>query len=75
MTIADFRAYIDALCSHVLFDYNGRPCGVDPISHSRFDMWCGDICAAALSIDEVFSLPIFDGKSLSQIYDSIQNME
>lgn len=75
MSLQKLRDRIDEICTHVLFDYNGKTCGVDPISQQHFDMWYGDAYAAASSIDEVFSLPLFDGKSLTQIYDSIQNLE
>lgn len=59
------------LCSHMTFEYNGKDCGVDPISHTEFAIWCGDEDTTAKSIDEVMTTPFFDGKSLSEIADVI----
>ena len=30
MTVKRLRDRIGSLCTHVLFDYNGKACGVDP---------------------------------------------
>lgn len=59
------------LCSHMTFEYNGKDCGVDPISHAEFVMWCGDKDTTVKSIDEVMAKPFFDGKSLSEIAEVI----
>ena len=66
---------INEICAHVLFVYNGKNCGVDPFSENDFDMWYGDEDYKATSIDEVMSYPLFDGKSLSDIAEHIEDVE
>lgn len=75
MRTADMRARIESLSSHVLFDYNGKHCGIDPFAHDHFDMWCGEDTMTAKSIDEVMQVPFFNGKALQDIMDKIQNIE
>lgn len=38
MTAKKIRDRIESLCTHVLFDYNGKACGVDPFDVGHFDM-------------------------------------
>ena len=59
----------------ILFQYNGLECGIDPISISRFDMWCGCEFCIAECIDDVMDMRIFEGKSLNQISKKIKNLE
>ena len=42
MTAKELRNRIESLCREVLFDYNGKACGVDPFNAKHFDMWYGD---------------------------------
>lgn len=75
MTAAKLRKQVESLVSHVLFDYNGKSCGIDPIDRQQIDVWYGDIAFTAKSIDEVMDSPFFDGKSLSQICKDITNID
>lgn len=75
MTAKEIRDRINSLCTHVLFDYNGKDCGVDPFNANRFDMWYGEHCMEVHSIDEVMQTPFFDGKALQDIADQINNFE
>lgn len=75
MNITDLKERIDSLCTHVLFEYNGKNCGVDPFSHEEYDMWYGDKEITVTSIEEVMETPLFDGKSLNEIFDNIINLE
>ena len=75
MTAKDLRDRINSICTHVLFDYNGKECGVDPFSEDDFDMWCGDDYMKAHSIDEVMKTPFFSGKALEDIVDQLENIE
>lgn len=61
--------------SHILFEYNGKECGVDPFSTTKYDVWCGDELRQVESVDEVMALTIFDGKSLNDIAEVITNIE
>ena len=66
---------IDSLTGFIGFDYMNQPCGIDPINHSQYEMWYGKKYFVAKSIDEVMSVQLFDGKSLNQICDNIQNID
>ena len=75
MTVKDLRDRISSICTHVLFDYNGKECGVDPFNEKHFDMWCGDDFMEAHSIDEVMKVPFFEGKALEDIAGQLENVE
>lgn len=71
MTAQTIKNRIIEMCSHFTFDYNGKSCGVDPLSHTHFEMWCGDNTYIATNINEVMSIPFFVGKPLSEITNKI----
>lgn len=71
----DLKKRIDSLISHILFDYNKKQCGIDPISRNNIDMWYGDNEYCASSVEDAMTYPLFDGKSLNQICDKITNIE
>lgn len=75
VTVKELRDRINSLCTHILFDYNGKGCGVDPFSADNFDMWYGDEVMNAKSIDEVMQTSFFGGKALQDIVDEIENVE
>lgn len=75
MTAIELRDRIKSLCTHVLFDYNGKECGVDPFNAKHFDMWYGDTFMEAHSIDEVMKTPFFGGKALEDIVDQLESVE
>ena len=66
---------IDSLATHILFDYNNKPCGIDPITRSQIDIWYGDAVITANSVDEAMQTPLFDGLSLEDICTKLQNVE
>ena len=75
MTIQALKQRIESLANHVLFDYNGKTCGVDPFNAHHFEMWYGDQDYDATSIDDIMNARLFDGKSLTEIFDQIENIE
>lgn len=75
MTLAEAREYIVNLTSHVLFDYKGKNCGIDPLSRNKFEMWYGQECFTASTVDEVMTVKFYDGKSLTAIWDDITDLE
>lgn len=75
MNIKEFKDYISSLVSHVLFEFNGKNCGVDPLSKDKFDIWYGEEMHTVGSVDEVMSIPIFNGQSLTQIFNMIKNID
>lgn len=75
MKALDLKQRIESLCTHVTFEFNGKSCGIDPFSQDDFEMWCGDMVMIAKSIDEVMSVPFFDGSALTDIVDDVTNLE
>lgn len=61
--------------SHVLFEYKGKSCGVDPLTKNLFNIWFGNELISAYSIEEVMGLIFFDGKSLNDIAEEIEVYE
>lgn len=75
MTDFNVKKYLENLTSHIMFEYDGKNCGVDPLSLDKFDMWYGDKSMTAHSIEEVTDTKFFDGKSLEDIWDEITDLE
>lgn len=75
MTDFNIKEYLGGLTSHVMFEYNGYSCGVDPLSLNQFEMWYGNQSMTAQSIDEVMTAKFFDGNSLEDILDDITDLE
>lgn len=72
MTVNEIRNYLGSLCSHIVFDYNGKSCGVDPLSVHHFEMWYGDSMVQVSSIEEVMKMKLFGGKNLEEIGEEIE---
>lgn len=72
MTSLELKERISSLCTHVLFEYKGHSCGIDPFALDDFDMWCGENYMKANSIDEVMNTPFFEGRKLQDIADKIE---
>ena len=70
--INDVIDRLENLENHFLFTYQGRKCGIDPISKTHYDMWFGETSASAKSVEDAFSSKIWGGKDLSQIFDIIE---
>lgn len=75
MTANELKNSINSLCTHVLFEYKGESCGVDPFNAKHFDMWYGAKNMEAHSIEEVMKSPFFDGQALEDIVDQLKNIE
>lgn len=75
MTAKQIKDRINEICTIFEFDYKGKNCAVDPFSKSSFVMWYGDNDYIAHSIDDVMSVKLFDGKSLTEIVDEIENVD
>lgn len=75
MTFEELKSYISDFVSHVTFEYNGYSCGIDPLSQNNFEMWMGNKNITMHSIEEVFSVEFFDGKSLFEIWGNVVNVE
>ena len=75
MKLVDLKKRIESLTGVIEFDYNGTPCGIDPINHSHYDMWYGDVSITAKSIDEVMTMNLFGKQALKDIYKDIKNLD
>lgn len=74
MSIDDVKQTLGVNFSHVVFDYAGEHCGVDPLAADRFVSWCGDEEAEFKSVDELVDYPFFKGKKLKEICDKVEFM-
>lgn len=59
-------------CTHFLFEYNGKNCGVDPTGEMQYDIWYGEECTEIEGIDELMETPFFGGNSLNEICNRIK---
>lgn len=75
MNISELKVYLENLTGQVTFTYNGKDCGIDPISSDTFDVWCADEITKANSINEVMTGNFFDGNALTDIWKSITDLE
>lgn len=75
MTSFNIKKYLDHLIGCITFEYNGYSCGIDPLAHNNFNMWCGSKEYKARSIDEVMKTKFFDGKALKNIINDITELE
>lgn len=66
---------LSEMCTHILFEYNGKNCGIDPLARNEIDMWYDNSCYTAKSVDDAMNHPLFDGKSLNQVADEVKNIE
>jgi len=75
MTKLDIKNYLINLIGCVTFEYNGYTCGIDPLAHDNFNMWCGEKEYNVRSIDEVMGTKFFDGETLENIIDDIMELD
>jgi hypothetical protein len=75
MKINELKDRIAEIVTQITFTYNGKSCGVDPMSSTEFDMWYGDDFVTVGSIEEVMNTKLFDNKSLTDIFDDIDDLE
>lgn len=72
MTYEQIQEDVITTQSCYTFDYNGKPCGIDPVD-GTFNLWYGDADYNFPNMKELFEAKIFDGKRLKEIIDSIKN--
>lgn len=70
--ILDVKDRLGDVESHFLFTFQGKDCGVDPISINQYNMWYGNNHLTVSSVGEVFDAKFWDGKTLGEIFDSIE---
>lgn len=75
MKAKDIRDRLGELCTHITFEFDGMSCGIDPLSRSSYEMWCGECEMTAKSLDEVMHVKFFKGCALEDIVDKIKNVE
>lgn len=76
MMLLDIKTRLDEFCNIFQFEYQGMNCYLDPIS--RYDKWIFDVVCGedykSMSfdgLDAVLTVPLFLGKSLTEIYTDI----
>lgn len=57
MSATDLKNRIASLVSHILFEYEGLPCGIDPINAGCIDLWCGEDSVRCKSVEEAMTGP------------------
>ena len=75
MTILEVKDYLHKLMGCITFEYNNYSCGVDPLGLKLFDVWYGDNIITVHSIEEVMNMKFFDGKSLTDIWGNVINID
>lgn len=70
------KRYLEINCysSCFTFDYQGKPCGIDPIA-GGFNVWYDDNDYRAEKLDDVFTVKLFGGKTLPEIVDKITDYD
>ena len=72
MTASALKKQISKMYSHILFEYKGKNCGIDPITKDKIAMWFGGEYLTTHSADEAMQIKLFDGKSLNEIANKIE---
>ena len=75
LTILQLEEHMEQLVSHVTFDYNGKSCGIDPISRDQYELWYGENCATATSLEKLMNTKVFDGLSIVDIWDKATDVD
>ncbi len=74
MTLEEFVRNLTEEYGTAEFEYNGKQCGVEPQtqdSETTYTMWYGEALKDYDNIDDLLSDEFFDGKSLQDIFPSI----
>ncbi|MBQ3337495.1 MAG: hypothetical protein IJG80_08840 [Selenomonadaceae bacterium] len=75
MTATALKEQISKMYSHILFEYDGKDCGVDPLARNEIVVWFGEKNLTAHSVDEAMQVKLFDSKSLNDIAKEIEVYE
>ena len=75
MTANALKKQISKMHSHILFEYKGKNCEIDPITKDKIAMWFGGEYLTVHSVDEAMQIKLFDGKSFDEIADEIEVYE
>ena len=54
------------------FEYKGKHCGIGPNGEYYFTMWYGDVDYVSHSIEGIFAVKLYDGKTLEEILPDIE---
>ena len=74
MSGVKIKDILNDCCNDITFSVNNMKCGIFPtVTNSKpsYDVWIGDVNNRFYSVDEVMNAPIFAGKTLTDICDSI----
>ena len=59
-------------CQCYGFEYKNKHCGIDPNGEYSFTMWYGDVDYVAHSVEDIFGIKLYDGKTLEEILPDIE---
>lgn len=59
----------------ITFDYHGLECSIDPFNPKLFHINCNGVEEDIYSIDDLMTLPLFDGDCLNNIAGKIENLD
>ena len=59
MTAEKLAEQINSLVGLISFEYKGKGCGIDPITHSKIDIWYGDNGETVDSVEKALQIRIF----------------
>lgn len=74
MTYRELYNVIDDCCNDITFSYNGQKCGIEPEVkdyQKTFHTWYGNNYKDYMSADDALTDPFFSGKSIKDIYDTL----
>ena len=72
MTYEQIQEDVTSTQSCYTFDYNGKPCGIDPVD-GTFNLWYVEFDYNFPNMKDLFEERVFDGKNLKEIIGSIKN--
>lgn len=71
----DIQSRLLEFAGLMVFVYNGLYCDIDPFNYNHFHVTCDGAEYDMSSIKQVFSFPVFNGKSLNDIVDKIEILD
>lgn len=75
MTIEKLREFIKEAYSDVTFLYKDYYCCINPQGQQRYIMGWGEQGGKYSYVDSLMNAPIFDEKTLCEIYNDIKELE
>lgn len=75
MSIQEVRDFIQSIASMLYFKYKGKDGHIDPYARNRILLWYNGKEQVVTSVDDAMNTPFIDGKSITQAFQDITNIE